>query len=178
MIMQCAVKMGIKATRRALADALKEECAAMLATQLEESVRTANDILAEMHQDGTKEKYRLLLQFWGTEFKRGMVSDTYWVDMLRDWILEHCTSTQEIVLVPDIRFPNEVAMIRKLGGVVIKVRRPIKLAVKDVHPSETALDEFHEWDIIIHNAAELTYLEQSVHSWFTAFIARTWEKSQ
>src|SRR5690606_24823456 len=44
------------------------------------------------------------------------------------------------VVVPDVRFPNEVDAIRKAGGTVILVVRPGRPDDGDRHASETALD--------------------------------------
>lgn len=156
-LIECARREDITASRRALADALKEECASMLAPLLHPR-KSYSAILAEMHADDTKERYRLLLQWWGTEFRRGMTRDSYWVDNLRTWILRNCKGEREIVVVPDVRFPNEVEMIKQLGGVVVNVNRPF-LDAGDHHVSERALDEFQDWDYVVNNISDLEGLE-------------------
>src|SRR5690606_16898279 len=63
------------------------------------------------------------------------------------------------VVVPDVRFPNEVDAIRKAGGTVIQVVRPGRLDDGDRHVSETALDGI-AFDYTIINDAGLDTLEQ------------------
>jgi hypothetical protein len=172
MLIRCAELAGVKATRRALADALKEECAAMVANQLG-NTKSAADIFTEMNTDGVKERYRLLLQWWGTEFKRGMVSDTYWVDTLRAWIQTNCTTDREMVLIPDIRFPNEVEMVKQLGGIVIQVQRG-GIDTEDGHASERALDDFTDWDTIVLNDSDLESLESVIARFFTTIADWAW----
>ena len=54
------------------------------------------------------------------------------------------------VVVPDVRFKNEVAKIRMLGGVVIRLtRNPLGF---DGHQSETELDDWNGFDAVIDNA--------------------------
>ncbi len=172
MLIHCAETAGIKATRRALADALKEECAAMVSERLGGS-KSIEDIFVEMNTDGVKERYRLLLQWWGTEFKRGMVSDTYWVDTLREWILTNCNTDREMVLIPDIRFPNEVEMVKQLGGIVIQVQRP-GIDTGDGHASEKALDDFTDWDTIVLNDSDLESLTSVISKFFATLLDWAW----
>jgi hypothetical protein len=164
MLVDLAEHKGIKAVRRAFADALKEECAKLLVQEFDNFYKgyyspemeriELERILKEMNQDETKEQYRLLLQWWGTEFKRKMISDSYWTDKMEKWIAE---STQDMVIIPDVRFPNEVQMIKRLHGVIINVKRPDQIAL-DGHASETALDTFHDWDYTIINDRSLACL--------------------
>jgi hypothetical protein len=174
MFIDAAERLGIKATRRALADELKEECATMVAAH---SDKVATDVLIEMNTDGQKEQYRLLLQWWGTEFKRNMVSDTYWTDKLHEWVLHHHRANREMVIVPDVRFLNEVKMIKQLGGVVINVVRPASITI-DEHVSETALDEFRGWDFTIPNDSDLDSLAQKVEAIFSIVADWAWGTSK
>jgi len=180
LIMACAERAGIKATRRALADTLKEECARMIAIELEsgfepDQLLTFKRVLQEMHDDITKEKYRLLLQWWGTEFRRGMVSDSYWVDKLRDWLLQHKSHLQqEIFVVPDVRFPNEIKMIKQQGGLIINVYRP-EIEGSDGHASEHALNGMMGgWFYTIDNNGDLDMLQHTVERLFPMISDWAW----
>ncbi len=44
-------------------------------------------------------------------------------------------SWKTIVLITDVRFPNEGAMIRKEGGLLLQVRRPTAQPLTNMHPS-------------------------------------------
>jgi hypothetical protein len=55
------------------------------------------------------------------------------------------------ILVDDVRYRNEVAKIKEMGGIVIRLeRRPIE----DVHESECDLDGFTGWDLVIPDGTE------------------------
>lgn len=64
---------------------------------------------------------RRLLQTLGTEWGRETISPTLWVNIMakRINLLPHA----RIVLIDDVRFQNEVDMIREMGGVVFQVIR-------------------------------------------------------
>jgi hypothetical protein len=82
-------------------------------------------------------KPRSLLQWWGTEYRRGKDPD-YWVKRLAKTLEDH---HPEIALITDVRFPNEVEAIHSWGGVYVKVVNTgqVDMEVHE-HPSEAALD--------------------------------------
>jgi len=103
-------------------------------------------------------KQRLLLQWWGTEFRRS-INENYWTNKLSARIAEE---KPEIALITDVRFPNEVHFVRKYGE-VIKVDRPSLPSLKGaagVHASELALASYDGWDDIIVNDGTLETLRE------------------
>lgn len=76
---------------------------------------------------------------FGTSAVRNNVYDRTWIDCLlnRAW-------TEDIVVIRDVRFLNEVEAIWAHGGIVWKIERP------GVHPKDTAADQalvsFDKWD--------------------------------
>ena len=62
---------------------------------------------------------RWVLQHWGTEVCRYGFHDDIWIASLENKLLE---STQDIVI-SDCRFPNEISMIKGLGGTTVRVSR-------------------------------------------------------
>lgn len=94
---------------------------------------------------------RLLLQIYGTEIFRDRVSNTYWTDLLVSK-LHDCQD--DIVFITDGRFPNEITCLENKEWKILKVRvnRPIERdAMVEDHPSETMLDDYTDWDIVIEN---------------------------
>lgn len=67
---------------------------------------------------------RTVLQQWGTETCRHGFHEDIWIASLESKIngYRSINSTTNIVI-PDTRFPNEIAMIRQMGGQVWQVRR-------------------------------------------------------
>lgn len=55
-----------------------------------------------------------------------------------------------LVIIDDVRFPNEIAAIRRAGGKVIRLLRH-EPTTGARHESETALDDYHGWDAIVDN---------------------------
>jgi hypothetical protein len=62
----------------------------------------------------------------------------------------------DVILVTDVRFPNEVAKIQIMGGRVYKIIRPGEPMSDDA--SDSALDGFTAWDGYIENDSDLAAL--------------------
>jgi hypothetical protein len=82
-------------------------------------------------------------------------------------------------IITDLRFPNEFDAVKKRGGVCIRVERnfedfqvgdaQVRKDVNpiDLHPSETALDNY-EFDLVLNNSSDLEALKAQVvllYSW-------------
>jgi hypothetical protein len=68
-------------------------------------------------------------------------------------------SDTKFVIIPDLRFPDEVEAIKSRGGLVIRMVRPGHFTKADNHISETALNDFHAWDAVVYNASTLQRLD-------------------
>jgi Uridine kinase len=90
---------------------------------------------------------RELLQWYGTDVIRAK-SINHWAVALRDRI---DGLDAALVVIDDVRFPNEVDLIRMLGGIVVRLE-PFRGHVAPVdgtdHPSEVALDDYRDWDML------------------------------
>jgi hypothetical protein len=62
---------------------------------------------------------RLVLQQWGTEVARKSWHDDTWIASLENKLRK----TSNDIVISDVRFPNEIAAIKRAGGVVIRVTR-------------------------------------------------------
>lgn len=95
-------------------------------------------------------KHSKLLQWWGTDYRRNQ-SPNYWTSQVEQQIV----GFEGLVLITDVRFLNEAALVKKLGGYTVNVTRlnedgtlfadPTRPAT---HVSETALDGYN-WDFYI-----------------------------
>lgn len=88
-------------------------------------------------QPTTVTTVREVLQYVGMEVRK--VNPDYWVDRIK---------YQDRMVFDDVRFPNERAKIRELGGKLILIVRDVPLMD---HPSETSLGSFDEYDYVIFN---------------------------
>lgn len=98
---------------------------------------------------------REVLKIFGTDIVRSMNMDA-WVNATMDSIE---ADNREIALISDVRFINEVEAIHYHGGRVIQLlRAPYP---DDTHPSETELDGYRGFDMIVNNR-QMTLTEQAV----------------
>lgn len=113
-----------------------------------------------------KDNFRLILQGFGTDYKRKLVSDDYWIHKLLVTLNLIDDSTNPVVVVNDVRFLNEAKLIQSLGGFLIRVERPV--LDKDSHVSETELDG-EKFDFTITNNSSIEELEFSVRGMLNHF---------
>lgn len=77
----------------------------------------------------------------GTEWGRNLIGEDLWVRILEDRING---SFHTDIVVDDCRFPNEAAMIKRLGGQVWRIVRDTDRTIN--HPSETEQSQFEaDW---------------------------------
>ena len=100
---------------------------------------------------------RLLLQTIGTDIVR-TIHPNIWVNkLMNDYIsyADTISGTSEIKklypnwCITDVRFPNEVKAIKEKEGIVIRINR--KSDYNSTHFSETALDNYEDFDYVIDN---------------------------
>lgn len=81
---------------------------------------------------------RALLQLLGTEFGRELVDPDIWVRCLEQRLGEISLLADDWVVVTDLRFPNELAWVRRKGGAVWWVERH-GIAPVRAHASEQSV---------------------------------------
>lgn len=131
--------------RMAFADPLKDEVCSALRIKRDE---------LESH----KTLYRPLLQWWGTEYRRTLSGDDYWI---KQWMKQVLKFEGELVVVPDVRFENEAQMISDCGGFLWRVVRTERTSCPE-HRSETELDGYTKFDFTIINDRNISWLQQQV----------------
>lgn len=121
--------------RVGFADALKEEVAKACGVTIE-------DI------ESNKQTFRTILQWWGTDFRRKLHGEDYW---LKRW-LQKCVSiapAPHLIIVPDVRFKNEAELIRQFNARIFRV---IRYGLpEDGHQSETESHHIQVDDVIPNN---------------------------
>ena len=141
---------GKDTAARAIVDALPRDSASVLpfAAALKDVVRrcfipadwplATSDLSEEIDKAAMLpcgRTVRQVLQLVGTDWFRELWPDV-WINAWKVGLSHAHTS---IVLVPDVRFPNELAVIQALGGHVIRLTRTPYSG--DQHASEKALDD-------------------------------------
>lgn len=130
---------------------------------------------------------RKVLQWVGTDVMRDHFDDGIWIKSLKKKLI---TSSDHIVI-SDCRFPNEIDMIRSIGGIVIRVVRdepswkPLYDQVKDIdtlykehgiHPCETALVAYDNYDYVIKNDGTLEELHEKIDIMMTDILMKNYHK--
>jgi hypothetical protein len=103
---------------------------------------------------------RHMMQTLGTEWGRACIHPDFWVMIAR-------AETQRImvyggsVVIDDVRFPNEAAMIRNLGGELWRIERP-GIAYSGDHSSEGGLEGITP-DRVIVNDGTIDQLKEKIY---------------
>lgn len=108
--------------------------------------------------DFKSEQGRSHIQHYATDQCRG-VNPTLWVDWVCDW-LKATNDDWDIILIPDLRFQNEMEVMKQEFGDIVKTINIIRPDIADIsdlteeqrhHQSESELDNFKKWDYNIIN---------------------------
>lgn len=125
---------------------------------------------------------RKLLQLLGTECGREIIHPNIWVNSLFvDWKWHTYRSpsfSEEDLkqpfkypkwIITDVRFLNEVEAIKERGGTLIRVERSKQVTSDKLsqHPSETTLDDYTGWDIVIRNNGTIEELVKEIEKQLT-----------
>ena len=104
---------------------------------------------------------REMMQSLGTEWGRAHVAPTLWLDRARDKITERLAAGG-CVVIDDLRFPNEAAIVRELGGTVIAIDRP-GFCHSEGHASEAGIP-VHLVDATVTNGTDKASFEAHIHA--------------
>lgn len=116
--------------------------------------------------DGNKDEAgRTLLQHVGTDIVRKKNPD-FWVDFIAS-ILTYFDGNWDYVLIPDVRFKNEIRNIKDTGIDTVHLRvirdnyEGTLTEEQKKHPSETALDDVSA-DVVIKNNGTVSELSETL----------------
>jgi hypothetical protein len=140
------------------ADPLYAGLAAMLGVT-EEQLRAR--ATKELPMAGIGKSPRDLLRTLGTEWGRELVREDIWIVRARQRIEDASQAGAAIVAVCDVRFPNEVAMVRELGGQVWWVDRPGVTCGE--HVSDRAVGP-EDCDLVVDNSGTVEQLRWRVQA--------------
>lgn len=101
---------------------------------------------------------RKFLQKFGTEVGRS-IDNNLWVKAL---FQDYAATIEPNWIIPDVRFWNEATEIKRRKGILIRVVRDLKNTKSDIHTSETALDNYSDFDYVIYNNGSWDYLIHQV----------------
>ena len=137
--------------RHAFGDSVKETCRAIFKFTNEQLYGNKKDVIDKFWGIKPRDAF----QFVGTDMCRNQmhklipsIGENIWVRSLEREILNAIESNKKII-VTDVRFQNELDLIKKLGGVVIRIHR--HTGKNDQHESEKNVDSLKDVDIEFDN---------------------------
>ena len=125
-----------------------------LADPIKRGIETMFNLHPSIWDDDHKEQVipwlgkspRQLAQTLGTEWGRDTVATDVWLRCADQFLHSH-----RAIVIPDVRFRNEVEWVRSKGGVLLKIVRPEVKMVAD-HPSEDGIPEWLVDAVIINDS--------------------------
>lgn len=105
---------------------------------------------------------RHLQQTLGTEWGRQCVHPDLWLKAWQSKFIR-CQELGKPVVVDDVRFENEAALIKQNGGVLWRINRPINTEFESTHISDGGLNDF-AFDAVIENSGLLMDLNNQLHN--------------
>lgn len=143
--------------RFAFADCMKNICKTLF--------DLTDDQLHGDSKDTTDKRYghspRQLLQMFGADFIRDMVSKEFWVEKFRRFMGERLDDDPPVV-VSDVRYQNEVDAVRLCGGKVYMIHRASQ-SPTDAHGSED-VEALQGIAATINNDGSLHELQETAYS--------------
>jgi hypothetical protein len=106
---------------------------------------------------------RYAMQTLGTEWGRELIWDDLWLSAWERKVRSTLSRGGRVVN-DDIRFPNEYALVRKMGGIIVKVERP-DVSTEHTHSSESHYD-FVDADLTFVNKGTINELKTTVNRIF------------
>lgn len=128
--------------KKAFADPLKECCKTLfhLSDEQLNDCELKETIISEWNLSP-----RQIMQKVGTDLFRNHFHEEFWLKLFEIWYKEHSHLN---IVCTDVRFENEAELIKKLGGILIKIDRPIQFMDYDNHESEQLLFNLYDFTII------------------------------
>jgi hypothetical protein len=153
-------------TRLAFGDTLKEVCRDIFGFSDEQLYGDEKEVIDPYWRVVPRDVYQVI----GTELLRNTLPRYFphlgkniWVESLEKKYGESYKGKR--VVITDVRFQNEIDMIRRHGGVILRVKRDVESRAFSGHESENYIDTF-EVDCEIHNTS-LAQLQSRVRELFS-----------
>jgi len=129
--------LGDGAQRFSFADPIKEALACMFYVDVE---LFHDPEKKEVPQQLLRGKTpRSIMQWFGTDVMRNQFADDFWIERMSRVLKDHSGG---IVVITDVRFPNEAETIIKNGGKLLHINADDRLEpmAKDAHESEKLIE--------------------------------------
>lgn len=156
--------------RIAFADALKDACKCVFGFNDDQLYGNSKETIDDFWQTSP----RTVLQFVGTELFREQlfkimpwINQDIWVNVVKKKILDELKVNPDLrFVITDVRFSNELELIKYFDGVTIRVTRPCANNVTDIHPSEIEIELLPVNYDILNNTTKENLYQQSTNVLF------------
>ena len=136
---------GVPALRVSFADGLKESCADIFGWAglqgplfYEEYPQEKEEVLPDLGMSPRDIWIKV-----GNKMRE--VYEDVWIDLA----LHQPKERKAVIIISDLRYPNEAAKVKAAGGVIVRVTRDVAPVSSDI--ADTALADYEEWDLTILN---------------------------
>lgn len=117
-----------------------------------------------------------LLQVLGTDWGRSTLDPDIWVHLLQDRIRRTLQIPRAVVIIDDVRFPNEAecwdpnesCLVRLVAPESVRRLRAEKWRTNTAHPSETALELYTDWDVVFDTTEFNRDITGEIFKWLTS----------
>lgn len=108
---------------------------------------------------------RELLQRYGTEAHRNIFGNDFWIDACLPVDIDH---DKRLLVVTDMRFPNEIDRVIELGGFTVRLNRMAEDNDHKDHASEQDINDFLiDWELA--NTGTIADLKENVEEMLIKF---------
>lgn len=120
------------------------------------------ELMRALGEDLTRPRSpRGLMRLWGTQYRRALDGENYWLMRLHETVEALQGQGWRRIAITDIRFLNEAAFTRDIGGTTWRIHRRLADAVPPDHDSEAEVDQITP-DLRFHNDGTVSALVYDV----------------
>jgi len=143
--------------KRAFADPIKDLCRSLFHLSMDQ---LTDPVMKETVDPRWQKSPRQILQIVGTDLFRHHYHEDFWLQHFEQWYLslQHHPSREDLgsppqirVVCSDIRFQNELDLIHRLGGQVVRIHRSSYVFPPDSHESEREVHCLQHVDMEMDN---------------------------
>ena len=96
---------------------------------------------------------REILRWWGTEYRRQICAESYWLDRMEDTIDSLMRTGTRKIVITDVRFINEAELVKAHYGQIWRIRRSSADLINPDHISESEQDLIEAHQTISNNGS-------------------------
>lgn len=119
-----------------------------------------------IHDEITHWTPRRLMQWMGTDIIKSQIDTNHWIKLLEKKVNSMLSLDDIVIIITDVRFPEEVDCINRLNGIVVYLDADERLGAssKSAHISEQILNETKEKCLlVIPNNGSLEEYKSHLH---------------